>query len=140
VGSSPTGAAKIQKDHPMKREDLDILSVDQLKDELMRQYAMLSDQFDNLSLVEMHVVDGTLTMDLANGPVAYLAEYMAQVLGHPNEPNNYMELVITHRTLGPLVLTLQRQNGKTPHQLMTEARAEADRVKRHLNQLYGDTA
>lgn len=124
----------------MNREDLDVLSVDQLKDELMRQYAMLQDQFDNLSLVEMHVVDGTLTMNLENGPVAYLAEYMAQVLGHPGEPHNYMEITINHKTLGPMVLTLQRVSGKTPHQLLKEAQAEVDRLKRHLNQMYGDSA
>jgi len=124
----------------LTREDLDVLSVDQLKDEVMRLHAIAMADFENTRLVEMHMVDGKLTMNLSGGPIQYMAEYMAEVLGHPEELNNYAEIMFTHHVAGPLVLTLQRQNGKTPHQLKSEAEAEVQRLKRHLNHLYGDSA
>jgi len=101
---------------------------------------MLSGQLDETRLVDMHLVDGELVMNLQGGPVAYIAEYMAQVMGHPGDLNNYMEVTVNHAVAGPMVLTLQRANGKTPHQLKVEAEAEVQRLKRHLNQLYGDPA
>ena len=124
----------------LTREDLAPLTLDELKDEVMRLHAIAMADFENIRLVEMHMVDGKLTMNLSGGPIQYMAEYMAEVLGHPEEPHNYAEIMFTHHTVGPLVLTLQRQNGKTPHQLKVEAEAEVLRLKRYLNQMYGDSA
>ena len=39
---------------------------------------------------------------------------------------NYIEMRFHNEATGPLLLTLQRVNGKTPHQLRTEAEKERD--------------
>jgi len=45
---------------------------------------------------------------------------------------NYVEMSIDHTELGPLVMTLQRKDGKTPHQLKKDAE---DKLQKVLSQL-----
>ena len=43
--------------------------------------------------------------------------------------SNYIEMQFHSEATGPLVVTLQRVNGKTPHQLRAEAEQERDALR-----------
>jgi hypothetical protein len=92
--------------------------------------AILEDRMDDVRLVSY--VNGVL--DLEGTPVAYIAEYLAQMLEgrEKNNPANYMEMSITHNRLGELTMSLQRQSGKSPHQLRKEADYEVSVFKSRI--------
>lgn len=60
--------------------------------------------------------------DFTGGPVAFIAEYLAQLMESGDEYYNNMEVRVDHPKAGPMVLTLQRVLGKTP----TEQRKAAE--------------
>ena len=72
-------------------------------------------------------------MDISAGPISAIAEYLAQMMQDgEGKYFNYMEVAIDHKTAGPMTLSLQRKNGKTPNQLRKEANARADRAEAAL--------
>jgi hypothetical protein len=93
--------------------------------DIRRLSALLEGRFSDVRLVEF--AGGELS--LQGTLFEYVAEFMAQMLtaggARPN-PANYTETLLEHPELGPLVLTLQRQSGETPHELRREAEAERD--------------
>ena len=50
---------------------------------------------------------------------------------------NYVEIKADHRDVGPIVVTIQRQNGKTPHELRLEAESERNAIQVKLKGLAG---
>lgn len=63
--------------------------------------------------------------DLTAGPIPAIAEYLAQMMEDGNgEYFNFMEMQINHKSAGPMVLSLQRKNGRTPNELRKEAEAK----------------
>lgn len=72
-------------------------------------------------------------MDITAGPIPAIAEYLAQMMQDgEGKYFNYMEVSIDHKTAGPMTLSLQRKNGKTPNQLRKEAEDRADRAEAAL--------
>lgn len=60
--------------------------------------------------------------DLTAGPIPAIAEYLAQMMEDgKGEYFNFMEMQINHKSAGPMVLSLQRKNGKTPNELRNSA-------------------
>lgn len=100
--------------------------------EVKRLSALLEGRFSDVRLVEF--TGGELS--LQGTLFEYVAEFMAQMLtaggARPN-PANYTETRLEHPELGPLVLTLQRQSGQTPHALRREAEAERDALVEALH-------
>jgi hypothetical protein len=66
--------------------------------------------------------DDGFRVEIRGGPIPYLVEYLAEMLGHKHrpEPLNYITMDVTHETLGRLVLTLHRASGKTPSERIGE--------------------
>jgi len=65
---------------------------------------------------------GGFGMELEGGPIPAIGEYLANMLGmRTDTPSNYVQMDIHRADLGWMTLTLQRQSGKTPHQLRVEA-------------------
>ena len=51
---------------------------------------------------------------------------------------NYVEIRVNHEELGPLVLTMQRAHGKTPHELKAEAVESAKALAGALENLVNE--
>jgi hypothetical protein len=67
--------------------------------------------------------------DLTAGPIPAIAEYLAQMMEDGNgEYFNFMEMQINHKSAGPMVLSLQRKNGRTPNELRKEAEAKLSKA------------
>jgi len=99
-----------------------------LRAELADQTAILEERFSDVRLAGFE--DGVFT--ISSPIVPLMAEAMAQMLRpRPgSEPANYTETAITHHELGRLTLTLQRETGKTPHELRQAAETRADQAER----------
>jgi hypothetical protein len=52
-----------------------------------------------------------------------------------SDATNYLEMHLHSNVTGPLIVTLQRHHGKTPHQLRAEAEAERDALRAELDAL-----
>lgn len=74
--------------------------------------------------------------DFSAGPVQYIAEYFAQMFesGDGKYFNN-MEIEFDHAKAGPMVLSAQRREGKTPVQQRKEAEAEAKALRARVEAL-----
>lgn len=85
---------------------------------------------------------GGFTFDLAGGPVQFIAEYLAQLLGKNEDSGlrNYAEIEVQNREIGAMTLTLQRKAGKTPHQFRLEAEAHAAELQDRLDELHAMAA
>ena len=62
--------------------------------------------------------------DFSGGPVAFIAEYLAQCMEAAGGYHNNMEVRVDHPKAGPMFVTLQRIHGKTPAQQRNEAEAK----------------
>ena len=88
-----------------------------------RVEALLAARLGELRLISID--NGQITF--GGEMVRILAEIMAQMLEAGGAgPANYTETRIFHDRLGPLVLTLQRVTGQTPHELRRAAETERD--------------
>ncbi|WP_455987547.1 hypothetical protein [Methylorubrum extorquens] len=105
-----------------------------LERELIRQNAIISDKVSETRLVHMGPRGDGFYIELQDGPVPYLCEYLAQMLGHgSDEPlSNYVEIEVQHHDLGPMTLTLQRRSGLTPHQIAVAAAKEAKQLREQI--------
>jgi hypothetical protein len=83
--------------------------------EIDRLKAISEKRFEELNLVSF--LNGKFEFEGA--VIGLIAEYLAQMPESQRkaDPANYVEMEISHARLGPLTLSLQRQTGKTPHQL-----------------------
>ena len=62
--------------------------------------------------------------DFSGGPVAFIAEYLAQCMEAAGGYHNNMEVKVDHPKAGPMFVTLQRIHGKTPAQQRKEAESK----------------
>lgn len=62
--------------------------------------------------------------------VGWMAEWFREQGGM-----NYVEVEAFHPEAGPLVFTMQRKDGKTPHELRREAEATIARLQQDINNL-----
>ena len=99
---------------------------DALRAEVTRQAALLEERYADVRLVSF--VDGYLT--LRGGPIPAIIASLAQMLGKGGDGPiaNYTETRVHDAELGELVLTLQRSEGKTPHELRRAAEAQRDQL------------
>lgn len=99
----------------------------QLEAECQRLAALAEGRFKDIRLLEAGPRDGSgFGFDYTGGPISYIAEYLAQMLGYRDgEPSNYAEIEVSHTEFGTLTLTLQRRSGLTPHQ---KAQAAVERA------------
>jgi hypothetical protein len=100
----------------------------ELEKERERLAAIVEERFKDTRLVSAGGRGEGFGFDLTGGPIPYIAEYLAQFMGHREDrpTANYSEIEVQHNELGPLTLTMQRRSGKTPHQLRVEADARAE--------------
>ena len=98
----------------------------QLAEASTRIAAMESGDWSEVKLVRFE--NGQ--MDISAGPIPVIAEYLAQMMQDgEGKYFNYIEMTFDHKIAGPMTLSLQRKNGKTPNQLRKEAEARADRAE-----------
>lgn len=48
---------------------------------------------------------------------------------------NYVEVEAFHPETGPLIFTMQRKQGKTPHELQLRAEAQSDRLQQEIDKM-----
>lgn len=87
---------------------------------------------DELRLREMTYRDGELRAEVEGGPAEALAGAFCEMLEKHNA-ENYIEVRFGSK-FGPLMVTVQKLNGKTPHQLRAEAEARLSKAIELLEQ------
>ena len=76
-------------------------------------------------LRDLSVGNGSINASFEGGAVHLFVDSLANQFVESGAAN-YLEMQFHSEATGPLLLTLQRVNGKTPHQLRTEAEKERD--------------
>ena len=76
-------------------------------------------------LRDLSVGNGSINASFEGGAVHLLVDSLATQFVESGA-HNYIEMQFHSEATGPLLLTLQRVNGKTPHQLRAEAEKERD--------------
>lgn len=100
--------------------------------EIDRLQAAIAGKLDNEMLLKvLHIEGNTLAADFEGGLARVIAAHFAEVVA---EAKNYVEMRFEGHKVGPLLVTVQRMNGKTPHALRMEAEAEVDRLRGALAQ------
>lgn len=79
-------------------------------------------------LRELSAGNGSINAAFEGGAAHLLADAFADQFLE-SEATNYLEVHLHSAATGPLVVTLQRVNGKTPHQLRAEAEKERDALR-----------
>lgn len=82
-------------------------------------------------LTDLALREGGLYAGIEGGAAGLLAAGFAEQFVEAGGIN-YVEVSFTHPKTGPLVVTLQRTQGKTPHKLRAEAEAERDQLRAEL--------
>lgn len=104
---------------------------DALRQEVGRVSDLLQGKFDKETLLShLHVQGGSLEMEIQNGAAGALAEYFA-ALYREIGGSNYAEMTFTSKHGGAserYTVRVQRELGKTPHELRAEAEADRDRL------------
>jgi hypothetical protein len=86
-----------------------------------------------LRLKSLNVEDGKIDMVCQSDLVCVFAQCMAEMLDGQGAVN-LVEFKVSHPVKGPMILTLQRQYGKTPMDLVVEAKEEL--VKARIDNAY----
>jgi hypothetical protein len=106
---------------------------DQLKAENERLRNLLAEKVVTSTMLTGLVPgDGGMTLGFEGGACGMLAQVFGDQF-YESKAINYLELRFdsaTHPELGSLVVTLQRVEGKTPHQCRVEAEANAERYQK----------
>ena len=76
-------------------------------------------------LRDLSVGNGSINASFEGGAVHLFVDSLANQFVESGAAN-YLEMRFHSEATGPLLLTLQRVNGKTPHQLRTDAEKERD--------------
>ena len=79
-------------------------------------------------LRDLNVGNGSINASFEGGAVHLFVDALANQFVESGAAN-YLEMQFHSEATGPLLLTLQRVNGKTPHQLRTEAEKERDTLQ-----------
>lgn len=114
--------------------------LDEMRQENERLAALAEGRFSDVRLLRAGPDGkGGFSFDLAGGPVQFIAEYLAQMLGKDRDegPSNYAEMEIQHHEMGGMTLTLQRRTGKTPHQFRLEAEGKARYLQARIDGIRG---
>lgn len=123
-----------------QQEDIVLLvdAIEAIDAERSRVAAILSGNFEKTKLIDCNLSGSEFSLALADGPIPYLVEYLAQMLGHRQRqtPSNYCALDVSHREFGPMILSLQRKHGKSPHVVAAEHLAALKHIHDWLS---GDT-
>ena len=82
-------------------------------------------------LRELSVGNRSINAAFEGGAAHLLADAFADQFLE-KEATNYLEVHLHSAATGPLVVTLQRVNGKTPHQLRAESEKERDQLRSDL--------
>jgi len=88
----------------------------------------------DLRLRSQEVKDGKfcLNVETRHELMTVLAASLANILSSAGA-SNYVEFTVAHPDFGPLTLTLQRQQGKTPGQVAAEVIAERDAARAEVS-------
>jgi hypothetical protein len=97
-------------------------------------------EYNRLYLLSANAVTGsTFQVELRNDILVIVASVMTDIMkGKEAEVPNYMEVFLDsskNPEIGPLVLTIQKRYGKTPHQLRIEAEVNAENYKKIAEKL-----
>lgn len=85
-------------------------------------------------LTELAMRNGGLYAGIEGGAAAVLASAFAEQFTSSGGVN-YVEVSFMHPATGPICVTLQRVQGKTPHQLRREAEAERDQLRAEVERM-----
>lgn len=85
-------------------------------------------------LRDLSVGNGSINASFEGGAVHLFVDSLANQFVESGAVN-YLEMRFHSEATGPLLLTLQRVNGKTPHQLRTEAEKERDILRAKIEQM-----
>lgn len=114
------------------------MSAEPTREELLVENARLReallDKAGKINLREFYVKDGMATFGLEGGAAHLLADTFAHQFKE-NGAANYLEMSFVNDEVGELTVTMQRRQGKTPHQLRALAEAQRDRYRAALDRL-----
>lgn len=99
----------------------------------VRELERISDQHTELvtgkaTIHDIALRNGAFTVQVSSQMVHVLAEQMATVLDEYDAPN-YVEARLRHRDGRSFVVTVQRCEGKSPHQIRKQLEEEIARLK-----------
>lgn len=104
---------------------------DALRQDSARLRSLLDEKFSSETLLtHLHAQGGSLEMEIQNGPAAALAEYFIHLYREVGG-TNYIEIAFNatpDEVPERYTVRVQREMGKTPHELRTEAEADRDRL------------
>ena len=84
------------------------------------------------TLRDLSVGNGSINATFEGGAVQLMVDALADQFVESGAPN-YIEMQFHSKATGPLLFTLQRVDGKTPHQLRAEAEQERDALRAELS-------
>ena len=85
-------------------------------------------------LRDLNVGNGSINASFEGGAVRLFVDAFANQFVESGAAN-YLEMQFHSEATGPLVVTLQRANGKTPHQLRAEAEQERDALRAKIEHM-----
>lgn len=91
--------------------------------------------FGDISTTDEITEDGGKCFTFNSPLITALSETFVKTLDK-NKADNYLELRLLHPDEGILVITLQKQNGKTPAQLVDEIKNEMRLLKEQIEETF----
>ena len=107
------------------------------ENEQLRQ-ALAEKTVNETMLRDLSIKNGSLNASFEGGAAHLLADAFADQFIESGA-TNYLEVHLSSKETGPIVVTLQRINGKTPHQLRAEAERERDELLEALKRCKFDS-
>lgn len=112
--------------------EADKREIERLRDENDRLRQALADEAVHQTLIkDLTIGPNGIKGQFEGGAAQLLAESFAQQFSESGA-TNYIEFHFTGADTGPLLVTLQRRDGKTPHQLRAEAEGHVGRLRAEL--------
>lgn len=125
------GPAQVLRIRHSEAKEL-LAHIERLDADIDRLKSALADDITAKTMLrEMYASDGGLNMRIEGGACALLIDAFAEQFKSAGS-DNYLELGFYHGELGPIIVTVQRQAGKTPAQLRQEAEDKAGRLQAQL--------
>lgn len=97
---------------------------------------VLQDKLNKTKLLRAYPGEEGFNFELAGGPVGLISEYFVQMMNHdPENPLNFIEMTLNPKhASGPMVISIQRINGKTPGELLDEAKETIKKLEAQIEQ------
>jgi len=82
----------------------------------------------NLTSVDYHSEDGRATLEVRGEFIKGMTIILVEWFMNDMKAENYTETKVYHPDTGMMIMTVQRVDGKTPHELKVEAEARYEQL------------